>query len=249
VTAYEMRDIVCAQLAADLNCTPDDLNGEKDGFVFTQARENPGRRPFPRGEQHFEMLSMGRSIVVSASPAILDIVMPLLHGKDRDTEFSMPFVYGHSLYYLPDLTQIKPLASPDGFGYEVVEHQEIPALYQYEGFSNALQYDAKHNRPDVLVTLAKKGDQVVGMAGASKDCMMMWQVGMVVLPEYRGCGLAAYLVNRLTLEILSRGYVPYYGTASSNVASQRVAHRASLTPAWICAYQGRLDGYSLSPTG
>ena len=86
------------------------------------------------------------------------------------------------------------------------------------------------------------------MAGASNDCAMMWQIGMDVLPEYRSCGLAAYLVNWLTLEILNRGYVPYYGTASSNIASQRVAHRVGYYPAWVCVYKGKFDGLELSPT-
>jgi len=238
---HEMLCIVQSQLATDLNCTPDDLNGVKDSIIFTQTRDNPGRRPFPRSEQHFEMLSMGRTIVVSASSDILAIVKPLLHGKNRDEAFSMPFVYGHSLYYLPDLAQLKPLVSPDEFEYERVEQQDIPALYPYDGFHNAIQYSANQPRPDILVTLARKDGSIVGMAGASNDCAMMWQVGMDVLPEYRNYGLAAYLVNWLTLEILSRGYVPYYGTASSNIASQRVAHRAGYFPAWVCAYRGKFD--------
>lgn len=244
-----MIRIVQSQLATDLNCVPNDLNGEKDGFVFTKARENPGRRPFPRSGQHFEMLSMGKSIVVSATPDILDIVRPLLYGKDRDEAFSMPFVYGQGLYYLPDLDRIAPLASPGGFSCETVELAGIPALYRYEGFRNAIQYDLNHPRPDVLVVLAKKDGHVVGMAGASADCAMMWQIGVDVLPDHRSCGLAAYIVNRLTLEILNRGYVPYYGTASSNIASQRVAHRAGFYPAWVCAYKGNFDGLQLSPTG
>jgi GNAT superfamily N-acetyltransferase len=248
MTKYEMLCIVQSQLATDLNCTSSDLNGEKDSFFFTEARDNPGRRPFPRSEQHFEMLSMGKSIVVSASPVILEIVEPLLNGKGRDEAFSMPFVYGHSLYYLPDLNEIKPIDPPDGFIYEMVEQDDIPALYQCEGFRNAVQYDVNHPRPDILVILAKKDSQIVGMAGASNDCAMMWQVGMDVLPEYRNFGLAAYLVNRLTLEILNRRYVPYYGTSSSNIASQRVAHRAGYYPAWVCAYKGRFDGLDLSPT-
>jgi ribosomal protein S18 acetylase RimI-like enzyme len=93
-----MLCIVQSQLATDLNCTPGDLSGEKDSFIFTEARDNPGRRPFPRSEQHFEMLSMGKSIVVSASLDILDTVKPLLYGKDRDEAFSMPFVYGHTFF-------------------------------------------------------------------------------------------------------------------------------------------------------
>jgi len=194
------------------------------------------------------MLSMGKPIIVSASLDVLNIVKPLLDGKDRDEAFSMPFVYGHSLYYLPDLARIKPIVSPDGFVYEMVEQRDIPALYQFEGFHNAVQYDVNHPRPDVLATLAKKDGHIIGMAGASNDCAMMWQVGMDVLPEYRNFGLAAYLVSWLTFEILKRGYVPYYGTASSNIASQRVAHRVGYYPAWVCAYKGKFDGLECSPT-
>lgn len=245
---HEMLRLVQSQLATDMNCTINDLNGEMDSFIFTEVKDNPSRRPFPRSEQHFEMLSMGQSIVVSASPKILEIVKPLLDGKGRDEAFSLPFVYGHSLYYLPDLPQIKSFTSPDGFAYEIVEQSEIPLLYRSEGFRNAVQYDASHPRPDILVTLAKKDGRIVGMAGASSDCAMMWQVGMDVLPEYRNHGLAAYLVNWLTLEILERGYVPYYGTASSNIASQRVAHRAGYFPVWVCAYKGKFDGLECSPT-
>ena len=248
MTQHDMLRIVQSQLAIDLNCTVEDLNGEKDSFVYTEARINPGRRPFPRGDQHFDMLTMGMSIVVSASTDILEIVRPLLDGKNREDAFSMPFVYGHSLYYLPDLSQIKPLAPPAGFFYDMVEQDDIPALYQYEGFNNAVQYDVDHPRPDVLVTLAKKDDHIVAMAGASTDCAMMWQVGMDVPPEYRNHGLGAYLVNRLTLEVLNRGYVAYYGTASSNIASQRVAHRAGYCPAWMCVYQGKFDGLECLPT-
>lgn len=82
MTKRDMLHIVQAQLAIDLACTVDQLNGEKDSFVFVQARDNPGCRPFPRGEQHFEMLTMGRAIVVSATPEILAIVTPALAGHN-----------------------------------------------------------------------------------------------------------------------------------------------------------------------
>jgi GNAT superfamily N-acetyltransferase len=248
MTNAEMLYIVRRQLATDLNCTIDDLNGEKDSFIFTVSKDIPGRRPFPRGEQHFEMLSMGLSIVVSATPELLNIAKPQLEGKSRDEAFAMPFIYGHSLYYLPDLAHITSLDAPSGFTYALVEQDDIPALYHYDGFHNALQYDAAHPRPDILVALAKLNDRIVGIAGASKDCAELWQIGMDVLPEYRNLGLGAYLVNRLTLETLRRGFIPYYGTASSNIASQRTAHRAGYYPAWVCAYKGIFDGYTLSPT-
>jgi len=74
MTKLEMLHTVQTQLATDLNCTPDELNGEKDSFVFTEAKDNPGRRPLPRGEQHFAMLSMGKAIVISATSAISSTV-------------------------------------------------------------------------------------------------------------------------------------------------------------------------------
>jgi len=59
---------VRAQLAIDLNCSPGDFDSA--GFVFCEAKENPGRRPFPRGERHFEMVTMGGAVIVSATSDI-----------------------------------------------------------------------------------------------------------------------------------------------------------------------------------
>ena len=115
MTKDKMLHLVQTQLAIDLNCTADDLNGEKDSFVFVQARDNLGRRPFPRGPQHFEMLTMGRAIVVSATPDILAIVQSALADKNRDEAFTMPFVDGLALLRLLDLDHIKARGAPRGF--------------------------------------------------------------------------------------------------------------------------------------
>jgi len=248
MTKQEMHASVQAQLAIDLNCTVEDLNGEQDSIIFTQAKENPGRRPFPRGAQHFEMLTMGKAIIVSASPDILAIVKPALLGKDRDEAFSMPFIYGHGLYYLPDLDQMRAIDPPAGFDYELLEREDIPALCRLEGFEHAIGNSGDHPRPDVLAVTAKQGGQIAGMAGACLDCASMRQVGVDVLPAHRNRGLAAYLINRLTLEILHRGLIPCYGAAIANIASQRTARRAGYYPAWVCSYKGRFEGYELLPT-
>jgi len=71
---------------------------------------------------------------------------------------------------------------------------------------------------------------------------------VLVLPEHRSRGIAAALVNRLTLEVLNRGKIPYYGTALSNIASQRTANRAWYVPAWACVWRGRFDGVLTQPT-
>ena len=249
MTQKEMLQIVQQQLAVDLNCSTGDLMCDSSRFIFTEAKDNPGRRPFPREKRHFEMATMGRSVVVSATPDILDIVKPMLEGKTRDEGFSMPFVYGHTICYLPDLKTIKEPNPPEGFDYEMIEQDGMPALYAVKGFNNAIQYDIHRPRPDVLVWLAKKDGIIVGMAGASADCAKMWQIGIDVLPEYRSHGLAVFLVTRLAVEILNRGYVPYYSTSESNIASQRVAFRSGFFPAWACTYKGKFDGFETAPIG
>jgi len=245
MTAQEVFSITRAQLSIDLNCSSDDF--DRDGFVFCEAKENVGRRPFPRGERHFEMLTMGRAIIVSATADILPYVREQLEGRSRDEAFVMPFVSGHGLYYLPDAVFAPPVA--DGVELSLVERADIPSLYELEGFRNAIMYDIQHPRPDVLVTLAKIGGVIVGMAGASADCARMWQIGVDVLPTYRRGGLAAALTGMLAEEILRRGKVPYYGTSTANIPSQRVAHRAGFRPAWMCAYRGLFGGVFTGPTG
>ena len=242
MTNREMFSFVQSQLAIDLNCTVVDLNCEKDSFVFVEAKENPGRIPFPRRTQHFDMLTMGGAVIVSATPARLAYAKEQLHGKGRDDAFALPFVRGHSLFYLPDLVHLKRLAAPDGYLYETVEKGGIPKLRESRGFSNALQYDPAHPIQGTLVMLAKQGDAIAAMAGACAYSSKMWAIGIDVLPEYRNKGLAAHLVYALAMETLKREIVPCYGTSSSNIVSQKVAHRAGFAPAWMCVHRVRFEG-------
>ena len=232
MTQKDILQIAQKQLSIDLNCSPEDLMNQHDQIIFTDVKNNPGRRPFPREEQHFEMATMGRAVIVTATPDIMATIKPMLAGKNHYEAFSMPFVCWHTLCYLPDLRLLRPVTPPDGFDYETVERDNIPALYDVKGFDNSLVYDVNSPRPDVLALLAKKDGVIVGMAGASADSATMWQVGMDVLPQYRNRNLATFLIAQLTIEILNRGYVPYYSAGVSNVASQRVAHRVGYFPAW-----------------
>lgn len=73
---------------------------------------------------------------------------------------------------------------------------DISNLYKLEGFHNAVQYDSNHPRPDVLAITAMKNNEIIGRAGASADCEMMWQIGIDVLPALRNLGIAAVLTRR-----------------------------------------------------
>ena len=245
MTKSEMLRIVQSQLAIDLNCSVDDF--AKDGIVFCEAKENPGRRPFPRGERHIEMYTMGNAVIVSATPDILPFLREQLEDKSRDEAFDMPFVYGLGICHLPEAEKLAPIPATGGVEIMTVTQPDIPKLYVHKGFPYALWYEP-NNRPETLVTVAYAGGAVAGMAGASDDCEMMWQIGINVLPEYRNRGIAAALTNRLAIEIIERGKIPYYGAASSNIASQRVARRAGFRPAWACVYRGRFGYVLTEPT-
>ncbi len=67
-----MMDCVYDQLAIDYNCAPDDFL--KDGLIFTEARENKERRPFPWVTPRLEMITMGHSVVINATGDILPLV-------------------------------------------------------------------------------------------------------------------------------------------------------------------------------
>ncbi|MNP05909.1 FR47-like protein [compost metagenome] len=242
MTQQEMLFIVQSQLAIDLNCSMDDLNGEKDSIIFVEAKENPGCRPFPRKARYFEILSMGKSIVVSATPERLFIAKTQMQGIDRDTLFSLPFIRGLYLHFLPDVKRIKAISPPKSFSFELIKREEMARLLDATRFNEAIIYDTNLPWQTDLAVLAKQDGEIVGVAGGSKTCSKLWQIGIEVLPEYRNLGLASYLVNRLTFEILERGEIPSYDVIASNIASQRVAHRLGYFPAWVSDWRCNFEG-------
>jgi hypothetical protein len=245
MTKSEMLSIVKNQLAIDLNCTVGDLDGEKDSFIFVEAKDNPSRRPFLRGEQFFEMLTMGKAIIVSATPARLKYAKEQLTGKSRDEAYAMPFIADYTMNYLPDLERINSIPTPISFTYETIEKADIPKLYELTNiasFKNAIQQNRNHPIQSNLVMLAKQGDIIIAMASSYILSSKMWSIGIDVLPEYRNNGLAVYLVNALTLEILNRNIVPVYATSACNIASQKVGYRAGYMPAWMSDNKLRFEG-------
>ncbi len=110
------------------------------------------------------------------------------------------------------------------------EQQDIHQFKGDDRFSEALAFEETH--PDVLAVAAFDGDRIMGMAGASADSKTMWQIGIDVIPEYRGKGIGASLTALLKQEVLKRGKIPFYGTVESHDISKNIAIRAGFIPAW-----------------
>ncbi|MBQ8800615.1 MAG: GNAT family N-acetyltransferase [Lachnospiraceae bacterium] len=113
------------------------------------------------------------------------------------------------------------------------EQADIQPLYGKEEFPNALCDCFKPERPDVLAVGAVHGGQIVGLAGCSADTKLFWQIGIDVLPEWRGKGIATMLVKLLKNEVFRRGAIPFYGTSLSNLGSWHVALGSGFYPAWV----------------
>jgi RimJ/RimL family protein N-acetyltransferase len=156
--------------------------------------------------------------------------------------------YGYEIrmvhpFYIPgtDLTETERQAGPadtpeisldDGSSCRIVWYrgEEIEQFRGDDRFPEA--YSFCETAPDVIGTAAVQDGRILGMAGASADSPLMWQIGINVEPFARGKGIAARLVTLMKEEILRQGALPYYGTAVSHIASQRVALRAGFVPAW-----------------
>ncbi len=236
MTKEEMMKIVFEQLAIDYNCKPSDFLS--DEIIFTVAKKQDGRRAMPFVLPRLEIITFGKGVVVNASRGVIKYAERKLKGKSRYEVLNSKSVYGANPYYLPNVEKIEVVQNTD-FDFELTD-SNIGEFYKYDGFENALQYNSKSDRPEVLLAAAKDGKKVIGIACASADSKAMWQIGVDVKEEYRGKGVAVKLVNMLTIETLKRGVVPYYTTDNSNLSSQRAAVKCGYVPAWTHSYKTRL---------
>ena len=127
---------------------------------------------------------------------------------------------------------------------DLLDAEQIERFRGDKRYLNALGFSA--TRPDVLVLAAYAVDGAgdtesvgisanadpVAMVGLSDDSPIMRQIGIDVLPAWRGAGIASALVRDAARLTLAEGYIPFYGTSPSHILSQRVAMNAGLVPTW-----------------
>lgn len=129
---------------------------------------------------------------------------------------------------------------------ELLEAEQFERFRGDKRYSNALGFSV--TRPDVLVLAAYPVNEdtpdapaagenpaladPIAMVGLSDDSPIMRQIGIDVLPAWRGAGIASVLVRDAARLTLAEGYLPFYGTSPSHMLSQRVAMNAGLVPTW-----------------
>ena len=236
----EIWRIAREQSARDLNCAPED-------FLKTTPVVAPGglsaeAKKYYKAPIPMNFVSYGSNVVASALDGYQGIAAEYIHRFDFYRCFETPAIYWldewlapfqqrvcfMAEYQLADPEKVRALPCP--YPLKVLEQKDFSELYLPQ-WHNALCEDRKEL--DVLGVGAYDGDTLIGLAGCSADAEMMWQIGVDVLPEYRGQGIAAALTSRLALEILKRDKVPFYCSAWSNLPSVRNALRCGFTPAWV----------------
>jgi GNAT superfamily N-acetyltransferase len=238
-TKFKVLQIAKAQFVLDYNCQLSDFEKEKNTIVENELIE--GRRIYDNDGCFLKILCFDGSAIISASPLIMpwceekllsrDVAWFLAYPKLREIDKRLQ-EFGHEIaevhqYYLPNSNMpfIEPSSSVKWYEYE-----DIFQFRNDERFREAFAFD--ENRPDILAVAAFDGNNIMGMAGASEDSKTMWQIGIDVLPEYRGRGIGTNLVTLLKNEILKRGKMPFYGTCQSHFNSQNIAMGAGFFPAW-----------------
>ena len=230
------------QLALELNCAPEDFSGEENVITGPVLHEN--RRKFSDQPFFLQMATFGVGAVISADERLHPRLREWTKGKrgfwlfEQHNYLELDRLlrgYGYKMalthHMFTPTTEIAAVET--GFPVRWLEQGDIPPFYGREEFSNALCDRFRPERPDVLAVAALDGEEIMGMAGCSADTLELWQIGIDVLPRYRGRGIGKTLVALLRNEALRRGALPYYGTSLSNIASWRVALASGFLPAWV----------------
>lgn len=229
-------------LSLECNCAPTDFDSEEN--LITTAKDIPGRRIYSEQKEFFSMVTLGRNAVITADERMHPWLKAWSVGKQGFWLFEHAYLmeleaelqkYGKTLrqshhMFLP---KAEIIAVQTNLTTKWFEQGEITPLYGHPEFPNALCSSFKPERPDVLAVAAMEGEKIIGLAGCSADTALFWQIGIDVLPAYRGRGIGTTLVQLLKNEVFKRGAIPFYGTSLSNLHSWNIAINCGFYPAWV----------------
>lgn len=229
-----------AQLALDLGCDPASFDAPGNQIVLW--KDCTGRRKYSDQSPILEIAVHNSKLVAACSAELLEPCRALLGDIPAEWLFSPRYLraledilrpVGYEVgplrhFYIPrfPLTPAEPLTAVRWY-----EEKELECFRDDDRWTDAVAFG--EYSPDILgvAALDEKGDPV-GIAACSRDGEKLWQIGINVLPEHRGKGLAANLTALLRDEVLRRGALPLYSTAESHINSQNVAFNAGFRPAF-----------------
>lgn len=231
------------QSAIDLGCDFEDFLQQKNKVVI--SKKTDGCKNYFKLPHFCQLACYGNAVVASVDKELESFMtyfvskhlgfrcfdMPQLNLINYELNKYDKCVGMIAEYLLPDLTKSREV-KPE-FEIEILRGNEINKLYKDDRFLMALCYTTEAERRDMIAVAGYKDGEIMGVAAASNDCATMWQVGIDVLPNYRGNGIASTLTKIITNEILKEGIVPFYGLAWSNLPSKNTALNSGYKSAWV----------------
>lgn len=237
------------QLSIDFCCTEEAVESKEN--VFTEYMPLIGRRIFQEGECFLKAACVQGKILATGKPEIIKWMrtryahesgawfMDYANLRELDEKmrkFGCRIGQAHPFYIAEKKTEI----NTEGFVIKKFVGEEIEQFRGDDRLGEAFLF-AEIPKDEVGIAAYQNG-KLLGMAGATSDSDLMWQIGINVMPEAERMGVGSMLVALLKNEILDLGKLPFYGTAMSHIASQRVALKAGFTPAWAELYVEKNEG-------
>ena len=236
-----MHPLLLRQLSADFCITEADILDDR--HHFTVFAPHPGRRRYLEispcllkiAVVNDKLLFTGREDIVARCEALYhDADAPRFAEAPNLAQLNEELAaFGAQIKYRQPFYTAETSLPVDTGDFTIVRYnqEEIEQFRDDDRFGDAFGFC--EDAPDMLGIAAMKHGRILGMAGASADSPSLWQIGINVLEEARGQGIAAMLVSLLRNDVLAAGRLPFYGTSVSHLASQRVALRAGFLPSWF----------------
>jgi RimJ/RimL family protein N-acetyltransferase len=240
LTKKEVLDIALSQLAIEYHVDKNIFYEQKN--VLSKRVCSKRERIDLHDSKMFNMLSIFGISVTSCEPNLFDWVQDEIMKKQANWIFDFYmlrkidqklYTFGHEidqvlLHYLPNPEKIKTYDS------ESIKWFDENEIMQFKGdirFDEAFCFNPE--APDFLGVALYENDQIIGMAGVSKDSENLYQIGINVDPSYRHQGIGTKLVSLLTKRLLDKGIVCFYKTSISHTNSSRVAINSGYFLAWV----------------
>ena len=249
-------NIVKKVLALDFACEERDF--DEEGVFIHEASEMRGRWRLPSREKSLMVATMGSGVLIGCSAGRLGWVKANLRGLSPDNIFDISTVARLQNYVSHDNQEIrlelkyicvpdtfKPYVPSEDIEINLAEGEKQLELYNDKRFPNTLGHS---NNPRRAAVFATCNSNITGVAAASADCDVMWQIGVDTLPAYRNRGIGKATVSALTENLLSKGILPYYSTRFFNIASRRTAISLGYRPAWVELYSRELKTEGGNPS-
>lgn len=134
-----------------------------------------------------------------------------------------------------------PFFIPQSMEFEAINQENLTYYYgnQILQFKDDDRIDQsfcfEKSDPDKIGVAYIENGQMLAMAGANQNGQYIWEMGIEIIDENQGRGIATHLIKALTNKIIELNHgkiIPTYSTQLSHIKSLNVAIRAGLKVGW-----------------